>query len=904
MAKKTNTFFSKKIDELRTRFLSKLVETQGQLDQLLETLIQNDNREDSVRTLGRILNISHRLAGTAGTFGLDQLSELGQQLEKHATELLNNTALLDRHAPLSREESAPIRQLIEAINQESSFSGDKKVIMNPLWETACSTSHSPSIQSKTVIVVDGDMELVRLLQIQLSHYGFELIALCDHRQLPATLKNYTPIVVMMDIIFPGDVDTGVNTIKELRESGELSCAVVFFSVRDDLTARLAAIRAGADGYFLKPINIAQIVGYLNLLTDNVAEAPYRVVVIEQDSNTTGQNTQKLQQAGLFATTVTNPMKTMAAIREWSPEVILMDVDMQQCNGFELTKVIRQHDSFLHTPIICLSSANLEEDRLKAIQVGADECLSKTTLSETLVASIVSRAKRARQLNTTITKLSMNETRFRSVTETARDAIVTTDAQNRIVTWNHGAETLFGHTEAEIQGSQVTALFQENDRHWYTDDFECIEMSGVKKDSSSFPVEVSKTNWVCNDKQFSTNIIRDINNRKQHEKTLHDAKILAENANQAKSEFLSAMSHELRTPMNAILGFNQMLEFNPTEPLSKTQKKCVDRIMKSGKHLLELIDDILDLAKIEAGKVDMNIIDIQVNTFLDECITLVQPSAAERNIHLKEVSHPAHMLPVRGDYTRLKQVMLNLLSNGIKYNHEGGSISISCQTIITNVRITVSDTGIGIPPNKRQELFQPFSRLGAEATEVEGTGIGLSVCRKLMGLMDGRIGIDHDTDIGASFWIELPLSTSDTCLTDAPPCASPASVTNNLDLGGMTATLLYVENDPENLSLMEMAVKNIKGLQLISTYNGELGVQLARTQKPDIIILDINLPGMSGFQTFEKLKSNDKTTHIPVIALSAATTQADIDQCMDAGFCHYLTKPMKVPDMINIIHSIL
>lgn len=253
------------------------------------------------------------------------------------------------------------------------------------------------------------------------------------------------------------------------------------------------------------------------------------------------------------------------------------------------------------------------------------------------------------------------------------------------------------------------------------------------------------------------IVQDITESKQAELSLIDARNEAESANKAKSKFLSSMSHELRTPMNAILGYGQLLESNPKEPLTETQKKCVNHILKGGAHLLDLINDLLDLAKIDAGKVELIIEDVQAAEIIDGCLSLVSPLAEERNIDLTipDTSEVASL--IRADRTRFKQVLLNLISNAIKYNHKGGNVIIFCQETADNMlRVSLTDTGKGIPKNKQREIFQPFSRLGAEHTEIEGTGIGLVVCKNLLELMEGRIGFESRVGKGSTFWIELPL----------------------------------------------------------------------------------------------------------------------------------------------------
>jgi len=376
---------------------------------------------------------------------------------------------------------------------------------------------------------------------------------------------------------------------------------------------------------------------------------------------------------------------------------------------------------------------------------------------------------------------------------------------------------------------------------------------------------------------------------------------ADKANLAKSEFLSSMSHELRTPLNAILGFAQMLEFNPKEPLSGLQKESVDHIMKGGQHLLELINDILDLARIEAGKVELSIENISPTKILEECLSLIVNMAEARGINISTPDAAQEIPLVLADHTRFKQVLLNFMSNAVKYNQENGTVFIDfTETGNDMLRISVTDTGEGISEVQQKELFKPFSRLGAENTEIEGTGIGLVVCKDLIDLMNGTVGMESEVGKGSSFWFELPLSL---------PGHKDVVETQEKDLAQAEegvpracGTMLYVEDNPDNLKLMKLIVSRMEGLTMISTHTGELGIEMARAEKPDLIILDINLPGMSGIETLKKLQSHASTNKIPVLALSAAATARDIEKGMEAGFLRYLTKPILVPEVMEAINT--
>lgn len=379
-----------------------------------------------------------------------------------------------------------------------------------------------------------------------------------------------------------------------------------------------------------------------------------------------------------------------------------------------------------------------------------------------------------------------------------------------------------------------------------------------------------------------------------------AKREAEKANLAKSDFLSSMSHELRTPLNAIIGFGQMLEYNPKEPLTKSQKESVDLILKGGSHLLQLINDVLELAKIEAGKMELFIEDVPLSGIAKEALPLVSDMADRRNIRISMPDSTSYATTVRADFTRLKQVLLNLMSNAIKYNRDGGSVVVTFEQSEANMqRISVTDTGPGIPWDRQGELFTAFNRLDAANTEIEGTGIGLVICKDLVNLMGGSIGFESEVGKGSTFWFEVPLATA---ASEESSISDGAVDEAQAQLPDIYGTILYVEDNPSNLKLMETIVSRIKGLSILSAHTAELGIEVALSKQPDLIILDINLPGMSGIDALRKLKDFDETKDIPVIALSAAATKADIDKGIKAGFRQYLTKPIQVLEITEAIKS--
>lgn len=377
---------------------------------------------------------------------------------------------------------------------------------------------------------------------------------------------------------------------------------------------------------------------------------------------------------------------------------------------------------------------------------------------------------------------------------------------------------------------------------------------------------------------------------------------ARSANQAKSAFLSSMSHELRTPLNAILGFAQILTSDTLPSTLEQKKEFANHILKSGRHLLTLINEILDLAKVESGTITLSMEPVALTDILLEVRTMIEPIAATRKVR---VLFPAiDGAVVMADRTRLKQVLLNLLSNAVKYNREEGAVVVSCeQTAPERLRLSVQDTGQGLNPEQLANLFQPFNRLGQEAGAQEGTGIGLVVTKRLVELMGGEIGVTSSPGVGSVFWIEL---ASTTPLASALPegCPEAASAPSDLPDEGEPHLVLYVEDNPANLRLVEEIVAFRRDLRLLSAPDGHLGLQLAKAHLPEAILMDLNLPGMSGFEVLRQLRADPETTWIPVIALTANAMPRDIERGLAAGFHRYLTKPIDIDKFTEAINSTL
>jgi PAS domain S-box-containing protein len=505
---------------------------------------------------------------------------------------------------------------------------------------------------------------------------------------------------------------------------------------------------------------------------------------------------------------------------------------------------------------------------------------------------------------------------RSLIESNIDALMTTDPRGIISDVNQQMEALTGCTRDELIGAPFKNYFTDPERAEAAitrvlreGKVTNYELTAHARDGKETVVSYNATTFHDRDRKLQGVFAaaRDVTDRKQFEHTLQEnnielesAKAAAEKANLAKSEFLSSMSHELRTPLNAVLGFAQLMA-SETPPPSSAQKMSIDQILQAGWYLLRLINEILDLAMIESGKVTMSQESMSLTEVLQDCQAMIEPQAQKRGI-LMTFPRFDNLFYVHADRTRVKQVMINLLSNAIKYNRVGGTVIVQCEVSGENrVRVSVKDTGAGLAPEQLAQLFQPFNRLGKETSAEEGTGIGLVVTKQLIELMGGVIGVESSVGTGSVFWFDLAVASTpelaldnfgESGLDERHPVAAHALPSQR--------TLLYVEDNPANLALVEQLIARRSDLKLLTAIDGHLGIQLARTYQPDVILMDINLPGISGFGALKILHKDPATAHIPVMALSANAVPRDIEKGLEAGFFRYLTKPIKVLEFMDAL----
>jgi PAS domain S-box-containing protein len=506
---------------------------------------------------------------------------------------------------------------------------------------------------------------------------------------------------------------------------------------------------------------------------------------------------------------------------------------------------------------------------------------------------------------------------RSLFEANIDALITTDPSGIITDVNKQMEALTGCTRDELIGAPF--------KHYFTDPEQAqasiklvlsekkvtnYELTAHARDGMETVVSYNATTFYDRDRKLQGVFAaaRDVTERNRLDLALQEknielesARFVAEKANLAKSEFLSSMSHELRSPLNAILGFAQLME-SDSPPPTPGQKESLIQILQAGWHLLKLIDEILDLAKVESGQVPISPEPVSLAEVMLECQGMIETQAQERGIQL---IFPHFDMPyfVRADRTRVKQVLINLLSNAIKYNSQQGTVEVDCtENARGRIRVSIRDAGPGLSPEQLTQLFQAFNRLGQEAGGVEGTGIGLVVAKRLVELMGGIIGVESTVGAGSVFWFEL-LSVGEPHLsTEAGDEA--AVIQPHMTRKTGLHTLLYVEDNPANLKLVEQIIARRPDMRLLTAVSGNNGIEVARASQPDVILMDINLPDINGFEVLKTLLSDPVTANIPVVAVSANAMPRDIRKGLEAGFLRYITKPIKIAEFMDALADAL
>jgi PAS domain S-box-containing protein len=503
-----------------------------------------------------------------------------------------------------------------------------------------------------------------------------------------------------------------------------------------------------------------------------------------------------------------------------------------------------------------------------------------------------------------------DSQLAAVVDASGDAIVSTTLDGTIRSWNPAAGVTYGRSAEETIGQPLSIVAQpdcpdelpELLRRVAEGNRVGLETRHLRQDGGA--ISVALTAAPLRDRAGAvvgaSVIAHDISERKLAEGALQEAKETADRANHAKSEYLSRMSHELRTPLNAILGFGQLLQL---DGLTEEQRESVDQILRGGRHLLGLINEVLDISRIETGSLALSREAVNLYELLKETIDLIRPLAAERELGIEAPSAEGCSWTVQADRQRLRQVLLNLASNAVKYNRHGGTISFTCQPAPDGrVRILVRDTGPGISADNMQRLFTPFDRLGAEQTDIQGTGMGLALSKRLLEAMGGTLTAHSLEGQGSTFTLELALAEDP---LEHYELATPAQSLPVPDRGsGPERTVLYVEDNPSNLRLVERVLGQRGGVRLLTATQGQLVQDLVRQHRPDLVLLDLHLPDIAGEEVLRRLQADPETADLPVVVVSADATAGHIQRLLAAGARQYLTKPLDVSQFLEVVDELL
>lgn len=781
----TDIGVAEKLNALKRAFKQQLSAKFVDIQTLCTALERNTISHDQFLELHRLV---HSLAGSAGTFGAIAVGSMARELEVMIK-------------PLALSESAPTPEIIQRINEVLSrlnkASEEWDAEQSLLFPEKHSYKHESEGAELVYLLEDDELLATEIVAKLEGENSYRVKHFADEESFLTAAVNEPPQVILMDMILGDTRNSGANVIHSLSEKVDELPPVIFISVRTDMQARLDAARVGARRYFTKPLDMEKLADTLDGLTTRRASQSYRILLVDDDKTLLDYYCTVLGNLGMDVRATSNPMLALEILEEFIPDMMVVDVYMPICSGPELAQVVRQDDKFAQMPIMFLSTETDLDRQLAAMHLGGDDFLTKPVEVNHFVEAVIARVKRSRwvrHLNSNL-EHALRESEYRHITLDQHAIVSTTDINGKIIFANDKFCEVSGYSKQELIGKNHNILRSDvHDQAFYSELWSTISKGKVWNGVICNRSKDGKKYWVSSTivpfldaegkpyqymaartditqmKESEENAIRAQRKLEAQQALLVEAKDRAEKASRAKSHFLSSMSHELRTPLNAILGFSQLMLLDNTPPLSEQQKANLKEIDAAGHHLLELINDVLDLAMIESGGIQMSIVNIELAELLTECVNLVQPLIKKRGITLSvshgktpvDIQHLRALGCVCADRIRLKQVVLNLLSNAIKYNRDEGYIEIDLQQQGGSTLIAFKDTGIGINEDKLSDLFEPFNRLGEEQGNIEGTGIGLVISKNLVEHMGGRFGVKSHEGEGSTFWIEFPVlrTTSD------------------------------------------------------------------------------------------------------------------------------------------------
>jgi PAS domain S-box-containing protein len=745
-------------------------------------------------------------------------------------------------------------------------------------------------------------------QVEVLHQLSEIHDICAGRA--------APLAVILDRVFAQGDNALAHSLAEMQAQCGNRVPVIFVSAQKDIAARLAAYRAGASHYLAKPVVSHRL---LRMLDESALLTPaqaYRVMLVDDASAQQAEHALMLRQSGMEVSVVNDPLRVPEMLNKFAADVLVLGMDMAQCSGPELASILHDDPRYASIPVVYLSAESDLLLQLKSIKNSSEHYLSKQVAPGHLVSVISKHAHRHRrsQEKAEVLSAAHYELERQQQAIDAHAIVSVADLDGNIVYVNEKFCQVSGYSSAELIGKNHRIVKSgQHPAEFYADMWHTIsggniwqgEVCNRGKNGQLYWVETSIIPFLdAEGLPYQYISIRtDITQVKANEIAMQAAKEEAVAASRAKSEFLASMSHELRTPLNAILGFSQL--FGMDDKLSEATRKNAKQIERAGHHLLSLVNDLIDLARIESNKMELDMDVVKLKDVVCDSMNMVQSMAHDNSIKIIIMQCDVSDISVWADFNRLRQALINLLTNAIKYNKKHGTVHLLCELVEGRVHIAVTDSGVGIPAAKQERIFHAFDRLGEERGVIEGTGIGLVITKRIVEAMGGSIGFESTPGQGSSFWLDFPLASSNQSAL-LQPQAPGKKIAGRINAGTQAdrPVVLYIEDSEMNLRLMQQIFAAKKEWELRSAATGERGVEMARAEPPGLILLDINLPGIDGYQALKLLHSYPETAHIPVIALTANAMKGEREQGLAAGFVDYLTKPLDVQKLIAVLEKML
>ena len=760
-----------------------------------------------------------------------------------------------------------------------------------------------------VVLVDDDRALTELYAATLVQEGLQVQVCNDPRLALGTVAHFRPDVIVTDLYMPGC--NGLELAALLRQDEKLAdTPILLLSSEVDVRQRMAGLDLGADDYLTKPVD-------LRVFASAVVARAKRARMLKRTRREQGATAERLRQMELAVNA-----HNIVSITDTHGNILYVNDQFCRISGYSREELVGRTHRIVKSGLHSADFYRVLWDTLNRGQTWSGQICNRardgsafwveTTITPQLDGTgipirFISAATDITMLKALEDKLMESAGRLRSIMDIAGDVIFLLEEDGRLADVNPAVETLLGYRPDELIGRCFTTTFPEAARKRARSELRHAFAQGHANGSRELrhkgghgvPSAIHANTGVIGGRRYLIGTIRDMTVQKRFETELLVAKLEAERANQAKSDFLANMSHELRTPLNSILGFAQLMQNDPQRPLDPEKTGFVEIIVKAGWHLLDLINEVLDLTKIEAGQLEMRLEPVDMAEAIEECLVLIVPMARKRRIAVERPHLVAGAVRVRADHLRLKQVLLNLMSNAVKYNREGGRLRLHVAMQSGAARVTVEDAGIGIPENRRHELFQPFSRLDAGRNEIEGTGIGLVLTKRLVETMGGRIDFTSRPGEGSCFWFELPVTEIET----APaPIDRPAGVAAPAAPVGRR-TVIYVEDNPNNARLVQHLLSARENVDLYFAETGAKAVEAAETLKPALMLLDLHLPDMSGLAVIDLLKHDDGTKGVPIVVLSADARAEVHRAAMRAGAARFIAKPFRYQELLAAVDDL-